>query len=174
MSPFNPWRVDLVAGAYVPEPIRAYLNCLLNQQGFPYTWPTEQNRYSGKGLPGCLYPLGRDCSGTVSFALRGAGDLIDRRADWNAEKYATECAKTDAPEAGDLVVYVSPLGRAVHIETVMEDGRFYGAIGAGSECTSPVIAMSRKPPACVQYRERPYPLAHGRAEFRVNPLRKGV
>lgn len=155
-----------VALVLQPE-IQAFLNCMRMQSGFPYTWPTEENRYSGKGLPGCLYPHGRDCSGSISFALRGAGDATDRRADWNAHRYYSELEKTDRPEAGDLVVYVRN-GHGVHIEAVMEDGRYYGAIGGDEGCTSPELAKQRD--ARVKYRESPY--RRGEPVFLVNPLRK--
>lgn len=166
----NPVRVPVLDEPLEYE-VAAFLNALLNQHGCPYVWPTEANRYSGKGLPGCLYPLGRDCSGTISFALRAAGDGIDRRADWNAEKYRAELAVTEHPRVGDLVVYVSPHGRGVHIEAITRDGRLFGALHGDAECTSPEKAMKRKPKACVEYRLTPYPEAHGKAVFLRNPLR---
>jgi hypothetical protein len=170
----NPVRVDVTGQVCSPELV-PFLTTLRNQAGFPYVWPTEENAYSGKGLPGCLYPHGRDCSGTVSFALNACGfHLEGGRGMWSANRYyetaVAEGRVIEHPHIGDQVVYVSPsTGKAIHIETVMEDGRFFGAIGAGSNCTTPEKAKELG--ACVKYREHPYPEAHGRAVFLRNPLR---
>jgi hypothetical protein len=170
----NPVRVDVTGQICAPE-LQPYLAGLRSQRNFPYVWPTPENRYSGKGLPGCMFPIGRDCSGTVEFALRGAGWNPEgvRRGDcsghWQYERALAEGRVTERPQIGDLVVYVSPQGHGVHIESILEDGSFYGAIGAGSNCTTPEKAKELD--ARVKVREHPYPEAHGRAVFIRNPLR---
>ncbi len=150
----------------IPAPIAAYLEALRAQEGYPYTWPTPENYYSGKGLSGCLYPTGRDCSGAVTFAIHAAGGP-DLRSDHSSRTLWKELMATDAPLPGDLVFY-GQAGIPGHVMTLMDDGRVLGATGGNRLTTSPTLA---KPiGACVRYRSGPN-YRTDKLGFRVNPLR---
>lgn len=147
--------------------IAAFLAAAKAQEGLPYTWPCEANNWSGKGYGYAEFREGRDCSGLVAVSLRAAGDSVDRR-NWNAERFHKELQHTDKAQPGDLVVYVLD-GKAVHIEIVMEDGRYFGAIGGGQAQITPTDAKAKK--AFVKYREHPRPADQGTPVFIRNPLR---
>lgn len=153
--------------AIAPE-LAAFYRHLLSQAGWPYVWPTEANRYSGKGLKGCLYPEGRDCSGTVTWALWQAGHE-DLRSDWNTRRMFASWQPVDEREAqpGDFVFYANRRDVIEHVMTLTEDGRAFGATGAGSNCTTPELA--RQLGASVRYERIHYRPVAG---FRRNPLRK--
>lgn len=146
--------------------VDAFIAACKAQLGLPYVWPSERNHYSGKGLVGCLFPEGRDCSGLVSVSLGAAGDLTDRRAMWSAQRYANELEHTDLPQIGDLVVYGAGWGHVTHIEVYMGPDRYLGAIGGNGDTETPEIA--RRKNACVKFRQSKRPDLLG---FLVNPLR---
>lgn len=156
--------------AITPE-LREYVAQLIAQQNFPYVWPTEANRYSGKGLPGCLYPNGRDCSGTVTYALFKAG-WRDERAVTNTGVMWSRWKPCTREEAlpGDLVLYSNRItGKIEHVMTLMDDGRVYGADGAGSNCPDPNTAARLD--AKVRYRSG-IDYRAVVSGFRRNPLRR--
>ena len=169
----NPVRIDVTGLVCAPE-ILPFLRRMHEQSGFPYCWPTPENKWSGKGTRGCLYDIGRDCSGAVSDALENAGLVLpEGRAMWSADRYyraaKAEGRVVERPEIGDLVVYVAPSDTAVHIEAITASGKLIGAIGGDATCVTPEVSLKRG--AMVQFREHPYPEAHGRAVFIRNPLR---
>lgn len=143
---------------------------LLAQEGFPYTWPGEANRWSGKGLPGSIYPTGRDCSGTVTWALYEAGYRPDLRATCNTRAMWANWREAPNPLPGDVVLYANAKSGIIeHVMTLMADGRVFGADGAGSNCPDPQTAA--KLGAKVQWRSG----IHYRGVvkgFRMNPLRR--
>ncbi len=145
---------------------------LLKQEGFPYVWPSEANRWSGKGLPNSMYPTGRDCSGTVTSALFNANYRPDLRAIANTRWMWANWKEAPNPLPGDLALYADMKTNVIcHVMTLMEDGRVFGADGAGSECYSPEIAKKKN--AKVQWRSSPHYGAQLKLMgFRINPLRK--
>lgn len=145
---------------------------LLSQEGFPYVWPAESNRWSGKGLSGSLFPEGRDCSGTVTWALFEAGYRPDLRAIANTKWMWANWKEALAPLPGDLALYTdAKSGIICHVMTLMVDGRVFGADGAGRECVNPTIAAQKN--AKVQWRSSPhYGAGLQLAGFRMNPLRR--
>lgn len=150
-----------------PE-LAVFYRHLLSQEGFPYTWPVEANGYSGKGLPSSMFPDGRDCSGCFTWALWKAGG-----PDWRGIKSTrhlwSELRSVEEEQAlpGDLVLYRNEkAGHINHVMTLTEDGRCFGATGAGSNCLTP--DDSRRLNACVRFE----PIHYRRpAGFRVHPLR---
>lgn len=159
--------------AAVTTELRAFYRALLAQHGFPYVWPTASNRYSGKGLEGCLFPDGRDCSGAVTYALRRGG-FEDVRATCNTAVMWSTWAPVNSENAlpGDVVLYANrKTGKVEHVMTLCEDGRVFGADGAGSNCTDPSIAVRLG--ASVRFRDR-IDYRGAPMGFRVNPLRRGA
>lgn len=157
----------MICGPIAPELANFYRH-LLSQEGFPYTWPVEANRYSGKGLPDSMYPDGRDCSGAVTWALWKAG-----AADWRGIKSTrhlfAELRSVELEQAlpGDLVLYRDErAGHINHVMTLTEDGRVFGADGPGPSCLTPDDA--RRLDAFVRFKPFTYRKPAG---FRVNPLR---
>jgi cell wall-associated NlpC family hydrolase len=122
-----------------PE-LKLFYEKLLSQEGFPYVWPVENNKWSGKGLPGCTFPKGRDCSGTVTWALFEAGYRPDLRAVANTKWMWASWKLAVNPLPGDFVLYANRKGVIEHVMTYMEDGRVFGADGAGSNCQDPETA----------------------------------
>lgn len=150
-----------------PE-LAAFYAHLLSQEGWPYIWPVEANGYSGKGLEGSKYPLGRDCSGAVTWAIWMAGG-----PDWRALKSTRhlwgELHEVGQAQAlpGDFALYADVAGRINHVMTLTEDGRVFGADGPGPSCLTP--ADGERLDAKVRFRPFTYRKPAG---FRVNPLRK--
>lgn len=153
-----------------PE-LKLFYEKLLSQEGFPYVWPAETNRWSGKGLPGSKFPNGRDCSGTVTWALHEAGYRPDLRAIASTKWMWANWKDATSPLPGDLVLYRDRNKVICHVMTLMEDGRVFGADGAGSNCTDPSTAAQLG--AKVQWRSDIHYYGAGSvAGFRVNPLRR--
>lgn len=143
--------------------IEKFLSFAASQEGAPYVWAGK-----GETVAGSLHPfldkndmqqLVFDCSGLVTWCLRKAGWQV--KGQFWADRMWKEWPHTDAPEPGDLVLYGAP-HKATHVEIVMPDGRFYGAMGGGSRTTKPVEG------ACVQYRKSRRRDILG---YVVNPLR---
>ena len=143
--------------------VEKFLSLAATQEGAPYVWAGK-----GESVFGALHPftnkdgkpqLVLDCSGLVTWCLHKAGWQV--KGQFWADRMWKEWPHTDAPEPGDLVLYGSPL-KSTHVEIVMPDGRFFGAIGGGSKTTKPT------PGACVQYRSKPRRDVLG---YVVNPLR---
>jgi cell wall-associated NlpC family hydrolase len=149
----------------IPPRVASFIAAVKVQEGLPYIWPSLKNCYSGKGHLASLYPEGRDCSGLISASLRAAGDTVDRRAEWSANRYWHELPHTSAPEPGDFAVFGYG-DTATHIEVVMEDGRTFGANGGNSSMNTPTDAREAK--AFVRYRRVPRKDLLGHV---VNPLR---
>lgn len=168
----------MVMGVCLPiaPELKLFYEKLLSQEGFPYVWPTAENRWSGKGFPTSLYPEGRDCSGTITWALWAAGLQPDMRSTMNSGAMWARWDPAVDPLPGDFVLYYNnpPAGapkRIVHVMTLMEDGRVFGADGAGSNCTNPDTAKQLN--AKVQWRTGPHYYRTGiLAGFRRNPLRR--
>jgi cell wall-associated NlpC family hydrolase len=154
-----------------PE-LALFYKTLLSQEGFPYVWPVEANRWSGKGLPSSLFPNGRDCSGTVTWALHEAGYRPDLRAVANTRWMWANWKEALTPLPGDFALYRDAKTSVIcHVMTLMEDGRVFGADGAGSNCTTPEVAARLN--AKVQWRSGPhYGAGLKLAGFRTNPLRR--
>lgn len=134
-----------------------FLTSSVAQLGRPYIW-------GGKGelVMGAKHPFGGlvfDCSGLVTWCLRQAGYTL--RGEYNADRMWHEWQHTDEPQPGDLVLY-GENNHATHVEIVMPDGRFLGAIGGGSKTVKP------SPVAKVQYRKLPRRDVLG---YVVNPIR---
>lgn len=140
-----------------------FLGRLVAQENFPYVWPDEANHWSGKGLAHCLYPTGRDCSGTTTFPLWEVAPELDRRATYSADRIWREYPGTKTPQAGDHALYGAN-GKVTHIMTLMPDGRVFGACGGGSGTLHPT------PGAYVMYRQGPF-YRKDCVGFVVNPLR---
>ncbi len=144
----------------IPAPIELFLAALLRRQGMPY-------RYGGKGMPG--EGPGIDCSGTASGALRDAGDKVDRRPGWSANRYWTDLPHTETPEPGDFCLYGAD-GHANHIMTLMEGGKVFGA--CGGDHTTTTVEEAKRIGACVRWRSGPhYRNPDDLLGFVVNPLR---
>lgn len=156
--------------------IERFLAAALAEENAPYI-------YLGKGdklwtrLRPMRHEFGRhvfDCSGLTGWCLR-AGGYADIRFSHQANTYYEEFAHTVTPLPGDLVVYVKGGefvgarhvgGHAEHIEIVMPDGRYYGALyGDG---TTRTLEDAAKLKARVCYRARPR--QEGTPVFLTNPL----
>ncbi len=136
-----------------------YLECLVELEGVPYV-------YGAKGLPG---QVGLDCSGTVSDALWDAHDNVDRRRNWNAQRYWTDLPHTETPLPGDFCLYGTEK-RADHIMTLMPGGRVFGASGGDSTTTS--VAEAHRIGAAVHYKPTVrYRKPDDFLGYVVNPLR---
>ncbi len=128
-----------------------FLEIVLAQEGKPYIW-------TAKG------PDAFDCSGLVTFGLKGAGysDHVSLFAptelkgitdkNWqlfcNAHRLYSHLSRTDAPQAGDLAFYGMRKmsgSQATHIVVYMgpDDKRIIGANGGGSGTTSAIIAAKQ-------------------------------
>lgn len=118
-----------------------FLEKILSFEGQDYCWPTAENKYSGKGLKGALYPNTHDCSGTVTDALYQVTG-VDLRSTHNAQKLHDECDSLSAPEEGCLVFYGKSPTQVSHVMTYMADGRVFGASGGNSKTVTPDIAKS--------------------------------
>lgn len=142
--------------------VENFLAHVAAQEGAPYIWAGKGETVAGKLHPfltkNDMIQRVFDCSGLVTWALRKAG--WKGRGEFWADRMWKEWPHTDAPEPGDLILYGT--GKATHVEVLMPDGRFYGAIGGGSKTTKPT------PGACVQYRTKPRRDVLG---YVVNPLR---
>jgi murein DD-endopeptidase len=158
------------------EKIQIFLGYVSLQDGCPYVW-------GGKGETVLLddEKLHRhgfgvnvfDCSGLVTRALREADG-----PDWRATRWANALCfgqrdgkggwairpleTVETPEPGDLVFYGTP-DHSSHVEVVMQDGRYFGAIGGHKGFTAPNAEKAR-----VRYRLTARPDLIG---FRRNPLR---
>lgn len=142
--------------------VEKFLALIAAQEGAPYVWAGK-----GESVLGALHPftdkngkpqLVFDCSGLVTWALRRVG--FKPRGEFWADRMWKEWPHTNAPEPGDLVLY--GIGKATHVEVLMPDGRFFGAIGGDSSTDKPT------PKAKVQYRSRPRRDVLG---YVVNPIR---
>lgn len=146
------------------DPVKVFLGYLELQEGAPYIWGGRgETVWTEKGLHrhahGCNV---FDCSGLITRALKEAGGK-DWRATHNADVLWRELEPVEKPEPGDLVFYGS-LGRATHVEAVMPDGRYFGALNGG-----PHTLVANPSNARVRYRVKDRP---DRLGFRCNPLRK--
>lgn len=142
--------------------IEKFLTLIAAQEGAPYIWAGKGETVAGKLHPfltkNDMQQLVFDCSGLVTWALRKAG--WKSKSEFWSDRMWKEWPHTDAPEPGDLILYGT--GKATHVEVLMPDGRFFGAIGGGSRTTKPT------PGAKVQYRTKPRRDVLG---YVVNPLR---
>lgn len=112
----------------------------LKQEGCPYVWPTAENKYSGKGLAGALFPDSFDCSGLVTAAMHAVGGP-DWRADHNCNAIFAATEDTKEPEKGDFVLYGVGRNMLTHIMIWAGDGRVFGSSGGNHYTVSPVLAM---------------------------------
>jgi cell wall-associated NlpC family hydrolase len=140
-----------------------FLALAISQQGAPYIWAGKGEYVAGRrhthkdahGVPLLVF----DCSGLVTWCLRRLG--WQSRVEMNAHRMWTLWRRTDKPQPGDLILYGKP-SLCSHVEIVMPDGRFFGAMGGGSKTTSPTAI------AKVQYRWKPRADVLG---YVINPLR---
>lgn len=145
------------------EAVDRFLALALSQAGAPYIWAGKGEcvagaRHNFKDAQ-CVPLLVFDCSGLVTWCLRRMS--WRSRVEMNAHRMWTLWRRTDSPLPGDLILYGSPR-LASHVEIVMPDGRFFGALGGGSKTKAPT------PGAAVQYRTR---ARIDRLGFVINPLR---
>lgn len=140
-----------------------FIALAISQQGAPYIWAGKGEYVAGRkhsfkdanGVPLLVF----DCSGLVAWCLRRIG--WQSRVEMNAHRMWTLWRRTDKPRPGDLILYGKP-SLCSHVEIVMADGRFFGAMGGGSKTTSPTAL------AKVQYRWKPRADVLG---YVINPLR---
>lgn len=134
-----------------------FVDFVLSKEGCDYIWPTAENRYSGKDLPGALFKNVYDCSGLITAGVWYATDhKIDWRGSHNCRKLIQECkelsqALGERPKVGDLAFYGPGINAPTHVMMYCADGRVFGAgRGGGPYTTTPEIA--RKKGARVGYR----------------------
>lgn len=140
-----------------------FLALAVSQEGAPYIWAGKGEYVAGRrhthkdahGVPLLVF----DCSGLVTWCLRRLG--WHSRVEMNAHRMWTLWRRTNKPQSGDLILYGKP-SLCSHVEIVMPDGRFFGAMGGGSKTTSPTAI------AKVQYRWKPRADVLGCV---INPLR---
>ncbi len=126
-----------------------FLRYVLSQEGAPYVWAGKGEHVAGKrhdfrrknGSPLMVF----DCSGLVTWALKRSGWKAAR--EFNSHGMWMHWRRTDKPQSGDLIIYGRPQ-LASHVEVLMPDGRYFGAIGGNSKTTQPTFG------AAVQYRKR--------------------
>lgn len=143
--------------------LSAFLGFLETADGAPYVWGGRADRlWSPQGLRRHEFGVDVfDCSGLVTCALKAAGGP-DWRATHAADTMFKALEPVTKPEPGDLVFYGMG-GTATHVEAVMSDGRYFGAIGGSRRSVIPRPERAR-----VRYRVVARPDAIG---FRRNPLR---
>lgn len=152
-----------------------FLGYVESQDGSPYVWGGKgEALWTKSGLHRHAFGLNVfDCSGLVTRALKEAGGpdwRLMRGADslFNGTKRTDgtwmyqPLPRTKTPEAGDLVFYGSP-NRSSHVEVLMPDGRYFGAMNGDQNTVVPNALKAR-----VRYRTAPRKDLLG---FAVNPLR---
>lgn len=159
------------------DKLQLFLGYVELQAGCPYVWGGKgEALWTKSGLH--RHTFGGnvfDCSGLVTRGLKEAGGpdwRLMRGADsmWNGTKRSDSpgwmyepLERTTTPLAGDLVFYGGP-NKSTHVEVVMPDGRYFGAIGGDQHTVVPNALKAR-----VRYRNTPRKDLLG---FAVNPLRR--
>jgi cell wall-associated NlpC family hydrolase len=144
-------------------PVDQFLAEVLAQKDAPYIWAGKGASVAGRphkfvnasGLQILVF----DCSGLVTWALKRCGWKTTR--EFNCHGMWMHWRRTDKPKPGDLIIYGQP-DRASHVEVLMPDGHFFGAIGGNSKTKSVTWG------ACVQWRLKD---RKDKLGFLVNPLR---
>ncbi len=114
------------------------LQCL-EKNGCYYCWPTEENKYSGKGAGGKYLDV-YDCSGLVTSSIYEATG-VDMRNTYSAQKLYDQCILVDKPRTGDLVFYGYGKNMITHVMVIVGPGCF-GMCGGTSHTVTPDIAKS--------------------------------
>jgi murein DD-endopeptidase len=143
--------------------IQAFLGYVSLQDGAPYVWGGKETHVF---VDGALHRHAFgfnvfDCSGLVTCGIKAAGGK-DMRASHSANVMWAEWDEVEKPEAGDLVFYGMG-STATHVEVVMPDGRYFGALNGSRHTVIPNPEKAR-----VRYRLTARPDLIG---FRRNPLR---
>jgi len=133
----------------VSRMVLRFLDLVAAQEGAPYVWAGKGEFVAGKrhtfagsdGQPCLVF----DCSGLVTWSLRKCGWQSPREL--NSHGMWMHWRRTDKPQPGDLIIYGQP-GKASHVEVLMPDGRYFGAIGGNSKTLKPT------PGAACQYRRK--------------------
>jgi cell wall-associated NlpC family hydrolase len=149
----------------VKESIAAFLGYLQMHEGAPYVFGGNEMMLFVDPVVGLQrhafgFPV-FDCVGLPKCGLRAAG-YKDIRATHNADSLWKELEPVERPEPGDFVFY-GMADHAAHIETVMQDGRYFGALNGSRHTVVPNAEKAR-----VRYRLTARPDLIG---FRKNPLR---